>query len=96
EKFSARDIEELIQRHPAVEMAAVVGLPDERLGEVVGAFLTLAAGHDWPGDAEMAVYLDGAKLAKQKIPTSWQVLPELPMTASGKIQKHELRNHKRS
>ncbi|MFD3482856.1 class I adenylate-forming enzyme family protein [Streptomyces sp. NPDC058665] len=96
EKFSARDIEELVQRHPAVGMAAVVGLPDERLGEVVGAFVTLSAGHEWPGDAEMAAYLDEAKLARQKIPASWQVLPELPMTASGKIQKHELRNRKRS
>ncbi|MFJ4408921.1 class I adenylate-forming enzyme family protein [Streptomyces sp. NPDC088910] len=92
EKFSARDIEELIQRHPAVDMAAVVGLPDPRLGEVVGAFVTLAAGQEWPGDAEMTAYLDRAKLAKQKIPTSWQVLPELPRTASGKIQKHELRH----
>lgn len=96
EKFSARDIEELLQRHPAVGMAAVVGLPDDRLGEVVGAFVTLAADHEWPGDAEMAAYLDEAKLARQKIPASWQVLPELPMTASGKIQKHELRNRKRS
>lgn len=91
EKFSARDIEELILRHPAIETAAVVGLPDERLGEVVGAFVTLADGAVWPGPEELSRWLDGEKLARAKIPTHWLVVPELPRTASGKIQKHELR-----
>ncbi len=92
EKFSARDIEELILRHPAIDTAAVVGLPDPRLGETVGAFVTLAAGAAWPGPEELCRFLDDARLSKQKIPTAWHVLDELPRTASGKIQKHSLRD----
>jgi acyl-CoA synthetase len=91
EKFSARDIEEAILGHPAIKAAAVLGLPDARLGEVVGAFVTIADGEAWPGPAAMSAHLDARKLAKQKIPTVWTVLDELPRTASGKVQKHELR-----
>jgi acyl-CoA synthetase (AMP-forming)/AMP-acid ligase II len=91
EKFSARDIEELILSHPAVDSVAVVGLPDDRLGEVVGAFVTVAPGARWPGAEAMSSYLDGRRLARQKIPSTWHVLPELPRTASGKVQKHLLR-----
>jgi acyl-CoA synthetase (AMP-forming)/AMP-acid ligase II len=92
EKFSARDIEEQILTCPGIESAAVVGLPDERLGEIVGAFVTLAPGHTFAGPEAMARFLDEARLARQKIPTIWHVLPELPRTATGKVQKDVLRD----
>jgi acyl-CoA synthetase (AMP-forming)/AMP-acid ligase II len=92
EKFSAREIEELILSHPSIQDAAVVGLDDPRLGEKVGAFVTLKPDQAWVGDDALAVYLREARLALQKIPTEWVVLDALPRTASGKIQKHVLRS----
>lgn len=90
EKFSAQDIEQVVGTHPAVQSVAVVGMPDERLGEKVVAFLTLADGHDRPGDDELVDHLEQAKLAKQKFPVEWHVLDALPMTLSGKVQKRKL------
>jgi acyl-CoA synthetase len=90
EKFSARDIEDTIVKHPSIAAAAVVGVPDDRLGEVVGAFVTLEQGAVWEGPDEFVQFLDEARLSKPKIPVEWYVLAALPQTASGKIQKHEL------
>lgn len=92
EKFSAREIEELILSHPSIQDAAVVGLSDARLGERVGAFVTLKPDEAWIGDEALAQYLRESRLALQKIPTEWVVLDALPRTASGKIQKHVLRS----
>jgi acyl-CoA synthetase len=90
EKFSARDIEEAIATHPSIDRAAVVGLPDERMGEVVGAFITLRDGFDWDGPAALLAHLNDLRITKQKIPVEWYVLSELPQTATGKLQKQEL------
>jgi acyl-CoA synthetase (AMP-forming)/AMP-acid ligase II len=90
EKFSARDIEEAIEGHPSVDRVAVVGLPDERLGEIVGAFLMLNDARSWTGPETLIEHLRGLKIANQKIPVEWHVMEALPVTASGKLQKHEL------
>jgi acyl-CoA synthetase (AMP-forming)/AMP-acid ligase II len=90
EKFPSQDIEEAIVSHPTIQLAAVAGLPDERLGERVAAFVTLRPGADWPGAEAMKVYLNDAKLSRQKIPVEWHVLSDMPRTASGKIRKNEL------
>nr|WP_269476397.1 hypothetical protein [Phytohabitans suffuscus] len=90
EKFSARDIEEAIVAHPDIDRAAVVGVPDERFGEAVGAFVMLAPGVTWTGPESVLRHLETSRLTKQKFPTEWYVLDELPATASGKIQKHLL------
>jgi acyl-CoA synthetase (AMP-forming)/AMP-acid ligase II len=90
EKFSARDIEDAIAGHPSVSMAAVVGAPDERLGEVVAAFVVLAPHAAWPGPEELLAHLDALGLAKPKRPVRWQVLDALPTTATGKVQKNKL------
>lgn len=90
EKFPTQDIEEAIVAHISIQAAAVIGLPDERLGERVGAFVTLRPGADWIGVEAMRAYLDEAKLMKQKIPVEWYVVGELPRTASGKVRKVEL------
>jgi non-ribosomal peptide synthetase component E (peptide arylation enzyme) len=71
-------------------MAAVVGAPDERLGEVVAAFVVLDPHAAWPGPAELLAHLDALGLAKPKRPVRWQVLDALPMTATGKVQKNKL------
>ncbi|RNL62773.1 hypothetical protein EFK50_13580 [Nocardioides marmoriginsengisoli] len=90
EKFSARDIEDVILTHPSIARAAAAALPDDRLGEVVGAFVVLADHAEWPGDSAMRDHLLDQGLAKAKLPASWQVIDALPTTASGKVQKHLL------
>jgi acyl-CoA synthetase (AMP-forming)/AMP-acid ligase II len=90
EKFPTLDIEELIVAHPAIQSVAVTGLPDERLGERVAAFVTLRPGSEWPGASDVCAFLDDRRLMKQKIPVEWHLLEELPRTASGKVRKNEL------
>jgi acyl-CoA synthetase (AMP-forming)/AMP-acid ligase II len=90
EKFSALDIESAIAAHPDVAAVAVAAIPDERLGEAVGAWIVLAAGAEWDGPARLIEHLEAARLARPKIPVQWTVVPSLPTTASGKIQKNKL------
>jgi cyclohexanecarboxylate-CoA ligase len=88
--ISVRQIEDLLTGHPAIRAVAVVGMPDERLGEKVCCYAVLS-----PGQAltlpELADYLLAHGLAIQKVPERLEIVPELPMTATGKIRKHVLR-----
>jgi len=89
EKFSARDIEDLLVTHPAVRHAAVVPGPDARFGEVPVAFVVV----DHPGQAsadDLARHLHATGLARQKTPVAWHFVDSLPMTPSGKVKKFEL------
>jgi acyl-CoA synthetase len=89
EKFSARDIEDLLVTHPAVRHAAVVPGPDARFGEVPVAFVVF----DDPGLAsadDLARHLHATGLARQKTPVAWHFVDSLPMTPSGKVKKFEL------
>jgi acyl-CoA synthetase len=89
EKFSARDIEDLLVSHPTVRAAAVVPGPDPRFGEVPVAFVVFdRASQASPG--ELADHLHTKGLARQKTPVSWHFVDELPMTPSGKVKKFEL------
>jgi acyl-CoA synthetase len=91
EKFSARDIEDLLSAHPAVAEVAVVGLPDKRLGERVGAAVVIRPGSH-ADDDELRAYLEEQKVARQKIPVEFSYVSELPRTPSGKVQKFRLLN----
>jgi acyl-CoA synthetase (AMP-forming)/AMP-acid ligase II len=89
EKFSARDIEDILITHPAVRNAAVVPGPDARFGEVPVAFVVF----DGAGQAsvgELAGHLQAMGLARQKTPVAWHFVDSLPMTPSGKVKKFEL------
>jgi acyl-CoA synthetase (AMP-forming)/AMP-acid ligase II len=90
EKFSAREMEDIICRHPDIRQAAVVPAPDERFGEVPAAFLVLADGASEPGTEELIQFVRGQGLAKQKTPISWQAIEALPATPFGKVKKQEL------
>lgn len=90
EKFSAAEIEALIGSHPDIDSVAVVGLPDDRLGERVGAFVTIPAGRSWPGEAALSAHLERHQLARQKHPVVWRVLGALPRTPTGKVRKRDL------
>jgi long-chain acyl-CoA synthetase len=83
-----REIEELLYEHPAVEEAAVVGVPDEKLGEEVGAAVVLKRGQDI-GEGELRGYLK-EQLAAYKYPRKLWFLDELPKGPTGKILKREI------
>ncbi len=85
-----REVEEVLYEHPDVVEAAVVGRPDDRLGEEVVAFVALKPGAT-VGPAELAAHCK-ERLAAYKYPRDVQVLEALPKGATGKILKRELRS----
>ena len=88
ENISSVEIENALYKHPAVGEAAVVAMPDEKWGETPCAFVELAGGHE-ASEAELIEHC-AATLARFKKP-SRVVFGPLPKTATGKIQKFELR-----
>jgi acyl-CoA synthetase (AMP-forming)/AMP-acid ligase II len=85
-----REVEEVIQQHPAVKEVAVVGVPDEQWGESVKAVVALRDGHS--ATEQDIIHECLAHLASYKKPTSVEFVPELPKNAYGKILKRELRD----
>ncbi len=90
ENLFPAEIEEVLFRHPAVAEVAVVGLPDEKWGEIVAAFLRPADASAPPKVAELRAYLR-EHLSPQKTPSQWFLVDEFPLTGSGKVQKFAIR-----
>ena len=90
ENIYPKELEELLFGHPTVGEVAVVGLPDDRWGEVVAAFVRPAAGQA-VDRGELFAYLR-EHLAPHKTPRHWFQVNEYPLTGSGKIQKFVLRD----
>jgi len=87
--IAPREIEDLLLGYPEIERAAVVGVPDERLGERACACLVLRAGFSI--DLETITQrLRASGLATHKLPERLECLESLPTTASGKIQKFRI------
>ncbi len=89
ENIYPKELEELLFANDAVGEAAVVGLPDDRLGETVAAFIRPAPGQS-VNKNELFAYVR-QNLSAQKTPQHWFEVSEFPMTGSGKIQKFKLR-----
>jgi fatty-acyl-CoA synthase len=89
ENISSVEVEGVLLRHPAVQEAAVVGLPDARWGEAPHAFVVLRSGATASEDEVRQFARD--HLAHYKAPKSVTFSSELPKTATGKIQKYVLR-----
>jgi len=89
ENISSVEVEGVLLRHPAVQEAAVVGMPDERWGEAPHAFVILRPDATASEDELRQFARD--RLAHFKVPRSIAFVNELPKTATGKIQKYVLR-----
>jgi fatty-acyl-CoA synthase len=89
ENISSVEVEGVLLRHPAVQEAAVVGLPDTRWGEAPHAFIVLKPGASATSDELRTFTRD--RLAHFKCPHGVTFVTELPKTATGKIQKFVLR-----
>jgi fatty-acyl-CoA synthase len=91
ENISPREIEEFLLTHPAVAEIYVFGLPDEKLGEIVAAWIRLKPGQTADPDA-IREYCRN-QLAHFKIPQRIRFVDDFPMTLSGKIQKFRMREY---
>jgi fatty-acyl-CoA synthase len=89
ENISSVEVEGCLLRHPAVQEAAIVGLPDEKWGETPHAFVVLKQGSACDEGELIAFVRD--RLAHFKAPHGVTFVDELPKTATGKIQKYVLR-----
>jgi len=89
--ISVREIEEHLAHHPALKAYSVVGMPDEKLGERVCCYLVTKPGHDTLTVGDLREFLLAEGMPIQKTPERVVAVDSLPMTATGKILKHELR-----
>lgn len=86
------EIEHWLESHDAINEVAVVGIPDEKWGEVVTAFVSIHDGFTLPTE-ELRFYCS-QKLTRYKIPKEFHIMEELPKTHVGKIDKQSLMHHK--
>ncbi len=89
ENLFPAEIEAALLEHPAIAEVAVAGVPDEKWGEIVAAFMRLAEGAERPSDDELKSFIR-ERLSPQKTPAHWVWMTEFPLTGSGKIQKFQL------
>ena len=90
ENIYAPAIEDIVAEHPAVGNVAIVAMPDERLGERPCAFVELADGVDSLTLDELSAFLEAEGVAVFKRPERLELMPELPRTEVGKIDKKRL------
>ena len=83
------EVEKLLSGHPAIAMAAVVGMPDERIGEAGKAFVVLRP-EAVASEAELIAW-SRANMANYKVPRRFVIVDDLPRNAAGKVLKTELR-----
>jgi len=91
ENIPVVEVENLLYRHPAIAEVAIVGFPDERLGERACAYVRLRDGAVF-SFADMVAHLQAQQMARQYIPERLEIVTDLPRTPSGKIQKFRLRS----
>jgi fatty-acyl-CoA synthase len=90
ENIYPREIEEFLYAHPDIEDVQVIGVPDEKYGEELCAWIRLRDGAD-PLDAEQVREFCSGRLAHYKIPRYVMLVDEFPMTVTGKIRKIQMR-----
>jgi fatty-acyl-CoA synthase len=90
ENIYPREVEEFLYSHPDIEDVQVIGVPDERYGEEICAWVTMRSGAE-PLDVDAVRAFCSGRLAHFKIPRYVMVVDEFPMTVTGKIRKVEMR-----
>lgn len=90
ENIPVVEIEGLLFRHPDIQDVAIIGVPDERLGERACAFIVPKPGRE-VGLREVVAFLEEHRVARQYLPERAEIVGELPRTPSGKVQKFKLR-----
>jgi fatty-acyl-CoA synthase len=90
ENIYPREIEEFLHTHPDIEDVQVVGVPDEKYGEELCAWIRMRNGAE-PLDADRVREFATGRLAHYKIPRSVMVVDDFPMTVTGKVRKVEMR-----
>jgi len=93
-KVWPREVEEILFEHPAIQEAAVVGIPDERSGEAVKAFIVLKKDSEGKVTAEEISKFCKERIAAFKAPKSVEFRKELPKTAVGKVLRRELKTER--
>ena len=89
ENIYPREVEEFLYTHTDVADVQVIGIPSEKYGEEVMAWIKLREGASATGD-ELAAWCKG-KIASYKIPHHWKFVDSFPMTVTGKVQKFKMR-----
>ena len=85
-------MEQAIISHPVIADVAVIGIPDDKWGEALRAFVVLAPGNEADENVEASV-IDHCRglVAGFKVPRDYRIIDELPRTSTGKVKKNELR-----
>ncbi len=89
ENIYPREVEEFLYGHPDIADVQVIGIPSEKYGEEVMAWVKLRDGASQTGE-ELAAWCRG-KIATYKIPRQWKFVDGFPMTVTGKVQKYKMR-----
>ena len=89
ENVYPKEIEEFLSKHPSIATAQVIGLPDEKYGEEICAWVQVVEGQQL-SEEDIKAYCQG-KIAHYKIPRYIRFVTEFPMTVTGKIRKVEMR-----
>lgn len=84
-----REIEAVLEQYPAIKEAAVIGLPDQKWGERLKAYVVVDAGIEF--ESTEVISFAESLLAKYKVPQEFEVVAELPRNAGGKLAKASLR-----
>jgi acyl-CoA synthetase (AMP-forming)/AMP-acid ligase II len=85
------EVEGVLAEHPSIKEAVVVGIPHERLGETLKAYLQLRPGAAVPAESELHDFVR-ARLAGFKVPAEWAFVESIPRNQSGKIVRRDIHN----
>jgi len=91
EKYSAKEIEDLLFEHPKVRSVAIVPMPDPEVGERACAFIVPTRADDRPALSELVAFLEAREISRRKLPERLEIVDEMPLTASGKILRQALK-----